>query len=297
MRKRAKRDSGREAPSRTAAIGGTRVARIAGRRLARSVTRIPTNSETTIVRVSKTRPLLGSVKPTASKSLKSPFASRSPMNRPASDAITPITSDSITIEVSTWRRDPPSVRTVANSRVRCAIVIESEFAITKLPTKSAIPANASRKPCRNVMNSFVSAASSAACCEALTTWVRGGRIFWISLINSGSPTPARAATAISSSLPSLSKRRCAVGRSKPASVAPPSEEAEPKWMIPEIRSRSTGPTAWTPTSWPTAKCSLSAVDSSTTTSPEPGQLPETSVSGLNWESPFAMLKPRFGAPP
>ena len=47
--------------------------------------------------------------------------------------------------------------------MRCAIVIESEFAITKLPTKSAIPPNASRKPRRNVMNEFVSFASSAAC--------------------------------------------------------------------------------------------------------------------------------------
>ncbi len=42
-------------------------------------------------------------------------------------------------------------------------MIPSEFAITKLPTNSAIPANASRNPCRNVMNSFVSAASSVAC--------------------------------------------------------------------------------------------------------------------------------------
>ena len=42
------------------------------------------------------------------------------------------------------------------------IVIASEFAITKLPTKSAIPANASRKPWRNVMNSLVSEASSVA---------------------------------------------------------------------------------------------------------------------------------------
>ena len=64
MRKRARRDSGSVAPSRTAAIGGTRVARIAGRRLATSVTRMPTSSETTIVRVSKSRPLFGSVKPT-----------------------------------------------------------------------------------------------------------------------------------------------------------------------------------------------------------------------------------------
>ena len=44
------------------------------------------------------------------------------------------------IEPSTCRREAPIVRSVANSRVRCAIVIESEFAITKLPTKSAMPA-------------------------------------------------------------------------------------------------------------------------------------------------------------
>ena len=66
------------------------------------------------------------------------------------------------IEVSTWRRLAPSVRIVASSRVRCAIVIESEFAITKLPTKSAIPPNASRKPRRKVMNELVSLASFAA---------------------------------------------------------------------------------------------------------------------------------------
>ena len=68
------------------------------------------------------------------------------------DASVPTTSDSITIDQSTCCRDAPTVRSVANSRVRCAIVIESEFAITKLPTKSAIPANASRKPRRKVMN-------------------------------------------------------------------------------------------------------------------------------------------------
>ena len=33
----------------------------------------------------------------------------------------------------------PIVRRVANSRVRCAIVMDSEFAMTKEPTKSAIP--------------------------------------------------------------------------------------------------------------------------------------------------------------
>ena len=297
MRKRAKRDSGSVAPSRTAAIGGTRVARTAGRRLARRVTSTPTSSDTTIVRVSKTRPLFGSVKPTASKSWKSSRARPRPRKRPASEARIPTTSASITIDTSTCRREPPSVLIVANSRVRWAIVIESEFAITKLPTKSAMPANASRKPCRKVMNSFVSAASSSDCCAAEITWVLSGSTGRISSISCWSETPARAATATSSSLPSLSKSRCAVGRSKPARVAPPSEEAEPNVMIPEMRSRSAGPAAWTPTSSPTAKSSLSAVDSSTTTSPGPGQAPSTSVSGLNCESPSAIEKPRFGAPP
>ena len=52
----------------------------------------------------------------------------------------PTTSASSTIERGSAAREAPIVRTVANSRVRWAIVIESEFAITKLPTKSAMPA-------------------------------------------------------------------------------------------------------------------------------------------------------------
>ena len=119
---------------------GTRVARSAGKKLAISVTMIPSASETMIVRVSNRRPLFGSVKPTASKSANSPFASASPRKRPTIDAITPIASASTTTEIRTWRRDAPSVRSVASSRVRCAIVIESELTITKAPTKSAISA-------------------------------------------------------------------------------------------------------------------------------------------------------------
>ena len=100
-RKRTKRPSGRVAPSRTAAIGGTRVARIAGRRLASTVTTMPTISATTIVRVSKVRPLFGSVKPTASKSLNSPFASARPRKSPTTEASVPITRASMTIVRST----------------------------------------------------------------------------------------------------------------------------------------------------------------------------------------------------
>ena len=145
VRKRAKRPGGSSAPSRTAAIGGTRVARSAGKKLAISVTTIPSASETITVRVSRRIPLFGSVKPTASKSEKRPFASPSPRKSPTIEASTPITSASSTTESRTWRRDAPSVRSVASSRVRCAIVIESELTITKAPTNSAIRPNASRK--------------------------------------------------------------------------------------------------------------------------------------------------------
>ena len=172
-------DAAASAPSRTAAIGGTRVARSAGRRLAISVTMIPAASAMTIVDVPKTMPLFGSVKPTASNSLKSPLARPSPRKSPVTAARIPITSASITIEVSTCRRLAPSVRIVANSRVRWAIVIESEFAITKLPTKSAMPPNASRKPRRKLMNESVCFASSAACAVPVRTWAVGGRIDWI----------------------------------------------------------------------------------------------------------------------
>ena len=174
---------------------------------------------------------------------------------------------------------------MANSRVRWAIVIDSELAITNDPTKSAMPPKASRKPCKKVMNSFVSAASSLACCVPDSAWVAGGRISRTWERSSWSVTPGFEATAISSNLPCLRKRRCAVSRSKPASVAPPMERSEPNLVRPEMRRRCTGPSACTPIVWPTAKSFLLAVPSSITTSFGPGQSPDTSRSGLKAESP------------
>ena len=110
-------------------------------------------------------------------------------------------------------------------------------------------------------------------------------------------TPGFAATAISSSWPCLLKSCWAVARSKPASVAPPIVETEPNLTRPETRSFSTAPIPCTPTISPILKSSLSAVALSITTSFAFGQAPSVNVSGLNGESPFAMLKPRFGAPP
>ena len=63
----------------------------------------------------------------------------------------------------------------------------------------------------------------------------GGRIASISRTSCASGTSGFAATAISSSCPGFLKSRCAVGRSKPASVAPPMVRPELNWTMPETR--------------------------------------------------------------
>jgi hypothetical protein len=241
--------------------------------------------------------VFGSVKPTRSKSQKRSFARPRPRKRPITEESTPTMSASRMIARNTWRREPPSVRSVANSRVRCAIVIESEFAITKAPTKSAMPPNASRNPWRKVMNSSVSPESSLACSVPVRTCVPSGRTAWTSRTSCASLTPGFAATAISSSLPSLSKSRWAVARSNPASVAPPIVETEPNLTVPDTRSCSTEPSAWTPIVSPIAKSSSSAVASSMATSFARGQSPLVSVSGLKRVFSGSIVNPRFGAPP
>ncbi len=76
-------------PSRIAATGGTRVARSAGASPASSVTITPTSSETTIVRVSITVPLSGSVAPNALKSASSSGATAIPASSPSPAPSTP----------------------------------------------------------------------------------------------------------------------------------------------------------------------------------------------------------------
>jgi hypothetical protein len=105
------------------------------------------------------------------------------------EARIPMTRASSTTERSTCPREAPSVRSVANSRVRCAIVIESEFAITKLPTNSATPPKPSRNFCRKEMNESVSFASSCDCACAVRTCVSGGRIGLIDATSFAVETP------------------------------------------------------------------------------------------------------------
>ncbi len=161
-------------PSRTAAIGGTRVARMAGKSPATSVMIVPTSSETTIVRVAKTVSVVGRSSSSALKSSFRPIARPKPAKRPMIEAMIPIVSASTITDQRIWRREAPIVRMVANSRVRCATVIESVLKMTKAPTKSAMPAKASRKYWMKFVNSLISSLSSCASTSAERTCASAG---------------------------------------------------------------------------------------------------------------------------
>ena len=141
----ASRDSGSVEPSRTAAIGGTRVARRAGAMAASSVTPVPTSSDTMTVRIPNTVSPSGRSTPSALNRASMPLAIPNPRKRPIVEATRPMTSPSSLTERSTCLREAPSVRRVANSRVRWATVMDSVLKITNAPTNSAIPPKPRRK--------------------------------------------------------------------------------------------------------------------------------------------------------
>ncbi len=113
--------------------------------LATSVMIVPSASETSTVRSANTVPDLGRSMPNATNSAFMPFPMPRPRNSPISDASRPITRPSRTTERITCLRDAPSVRSVANSRVRWATVIDRVLKITNAPTNSAMPPKPSRK--------------------------------------------------------------------------------------------------------------------------------------------------------
>src|SRR5260221_357755 len=222
--KRANRDGGSTEPSRTAAIGCTRVARSAGRIDANSVTTAPSTSEMTTVRVAKTVPTCGRSMPNATNSALSPLASPRPRKRPTTEPSIPVTNASITTDQYTWRFVAPSVRSVASSRMRCAIVIDIVLAITKMPTNSATNPNARRKYSRIVRKAFVSFAACFASSCPVRTWAAAGRSRVTSRTSWPGETFGLPAMPIESSFPSLPEIRFAVGRSNTVLLAPPSDE-------------------------------------------------------------------------
>ena len=147
------------------------------------------------------------------------------------------------------------------------------------------------------MNEFVSAASSCACSAAVLTWAVGGTFSGARGRAAHRTRPASPPgdlvelAALAEQL--LRGREVETGERCPADGRHRAEADEAR--EPEQVGRAFG-LDFDPLAEP-AIFSLSAVDSSTTTSPGPGQEPSTSVSGLKRDVPEAMLKPRLGAPP
>jgi hypothetical protein len=163
----------------------------------------------------------------------------------------PMTSDSMITDCRICLRDAPIVRNVANSRVRWAIVMPSVFAITKAPTKRAMPANASRKLWMNVVKPLTVFLSSFTCAEASRACAFGGSTDRISLMRFDEGTPLFDCTRITSSWPIRCMSPCAVARSNTAIVAPPI--ATPgSFTMPAIWKSCTGPLPSTPILSPTA---------------------------------------------
>ena len=68
----------------------------------------------------------------------------------------PRTRPSLRTGARTWRREAPSVRSSANSRMRWAIVIEKVLKMMKAPTNSEIPAKTSSAVLRKPRSSLIS---------------------------------------------------------------------------------------------------------------------------------------------
>ena len=149
-------------------------------------------------------------------------------------------------------REAPRVRSVANSRVRWATVIDRVLKITNAPTNSAMPPKPSRKIRTKLRLSFVSFAASAASSAASSTSALAGASFCTALRTAAGAVPSFAVIEIESYWPSWWSRACAVGRSTIAITAPPSESTSPNFATPVIVYCSTGPLADTPILSPTA---------------------------------------------
>ena len=141
----ASRDCGSVAPSRTAAIGGTRVARRAGTMLASSVIagaeqqRDDDRARRDDRR--RLRQLDAQRAEQRDQALGDPDPEHEADHRgeePDHEALEPT-------ERMTCLREAPSVRSVANSRVRWATVIDSVLKITNAPTSSAMAPNAEQE--------------------------------------------------------------------------------------------------------------------------------------------------------
>ena len=193
---------------------------------------MPSTSPITTVRVAITVPVLGRSIPTASNSALIAGAKPIPASTPITAATSPITNASVITVVRIWRRLAPSVRSIANSRVRCATVIENVLKIRNAATNSETPAKISSAVFKKPMNSPTSSrwdSTFSLPVSALTE--PGSSVFRFAASCSGA-VRSSAATLIWSSRPCLPVTRCASRSVSSATVAPPNESTSPSVAIP-----------------------------------------------------------------
>ena len=145
----------------------------------------------------------------------------------------PSSSASLNTVASTWREEAPSVRSIPNSRVRWATVIENVLKIRNAPTNTEIPAKTSRNVVRKPKPSLMSADCWAASSAPVFASASCGRTALIRVESSSGETPLDASTSMLSSSPTFPVIRCASGRVKSAKLAPPRGIPEPNRPIPD----------------------------------------------------------------
>ncbi len=219
--------------SRIASTGSTCVARRAGIRPETSVAIMPTSRPTITVRAAITVPVEGSSIPNDASSERSAGASTTPARIPATEARKPITSVSAITELSTWRRDAPSVRSSANSRERCATVTANVLKIRKPPTSTATPANTSRPILRKPSESVMSDADSSACSLPVRTTAEPPSEATIAALSSSGLVPPSAAATTSVTAPGSSAIFC-TSASGMFMLWMPIDFWSPTFVMPEI---------------------------------------------------------------
>jgi hypothetical protein len=131
---------------------------------------MPMTSETMTVREAMTIPDVGMSAPTALNRALMPLAMPMPAPKPSSEAVRPSRSASPSTLSSTWRRIAPKERSMANSRSRCATVMEKALKMMKAPTIRATPPKASSAGLSTAPRASLTAlAPSAALCFPVFT--------------------------------------------------------------------------------------------------------------------------------
>ena len=199
LRRRRSRGVATTAPSRRPVTGGTRVARSAGSMAATTVSTVPSTSPRITVRGVTTVPVAGRSISIASNSALITRAKPIPASTPTADASSPVTNASVTTEPRIWRRLAPSVRSIANSRVRWATVIEKVLKIRNEATNSETPAKISSAVLRMSMNSPTSSRCDSTFCAPVSAWTEFGSSAERLAASSSGEVPSAAATWIWSS--------------------------------------------------------------------------------------------------